>query len=303
MSEFENFPVLAVVECSGLGDIISSTPAIRSMATEVYKQPVSVSTYRPEAYKNLPYVDKIYHINDKVDDHHVIRTFNTDKIKKFELCHEKVDIRQFHSLCGGFMLLPNQMHCDFIADPYEDIGLPERYVVVHTAKTWNSRTWEQDKWEKLIEGLQEAGIVVVSVGQTNNKAPDVPKPVFKVNSDLDLTDQLSLSQCWHVLDRARIVVTMDSGILHLAGTTDTHIVQLGSSIYPYYRAPYRNGTQQYKYDYVKGDCNLFCASSVSYTLVKDLPLKISECAEQYETFECHPPVQKVLNKVLKLHGI
>lgn len=303
MSPFEKFPILAVVECSGLGDIISSTPAIRVMATEVYKQPISVSTYRPEAYKNLPYIDTIYHIKEEVKDHHIIRTFNTDKIKKFELSHEKVDIRQFHSLCGGFMLLPNQMQCDFIADDYEDIDLPEKYVAIHAAKTWNSRTWQQDKWEKLIEGLHEAGVKVVSVGQTNNSAPDVPKPVFKVGSDLDLTDKLSLSQCWHVLNKALITVTMDSGILHLAGTTDTHIVQLGSSIHPYFRAPYRNGTQQYKYDYVKGDCNLFCASSVSYTLRKTIPLKISECAEEYETFECHPPVQKVLDKVLKLHDI
>jgi hypothetical protein len=274
------------------------------MAADVYQRPISVATYRPEVYKNLPYIDKVYHIHDQVDEHHIIRTFNTDKIKKFELLHEKVDIRQFHSLCGGFMLLPDQLHCDFIADPYEEIAdLPERYVVLHTAKTWNSRTWPQEKWEELAAELRKAGVVVVSVGKTNNSAPDVRKPVFDVDVDLDLTDKLSLSQCWHVLDRARIVVTMDSGILHLAGTTDTHIIQLGSSIHPYYRAPYRNGTQQHKYTYIKGDCNLFCASSLAYTLRKDVPVKISECAEGYETFECHPPVQKVLKKVLKLCSI
>lgn len=303
MSEFENFPILAAVECSGLGDIISSTPAIRLMASDVYQQPISVATYRPEAYNNLPYIDKIYHINDVVENHHVVRTFNTDKIKKFELLHRAIDIRQFHSLCAGFMLLPDQMQCDFIPDPYEDINLPERYVVLHTAKTWNSRTWVQEKWEELAKGLRDAGIAVVSVGQTNNSAPDVPKPVFKIDVDLDLTDQLSLSQCWHVLDKARIVITMDSGILHLAGTTDTHIIQLGSSIHPYYRAPYRNGSQQHKYTYIKGDCNLFCASSMSYTLKTQLPVQISDCAEKYETFECHPPVQKVLKKVLKLCSI
>ena len=51
-------------------------------------------------------------------------------------------------------------------------------------------------------------------------------------------------------NEAALVVTMDSGILHLAGTTDVHILQLGSSIHPKLRAPWRNGSQSYNYDYV-----------------------------------------------------
>ena len=295
--------ILVVVECSALGDIISSTPAIRMLATEVYKSPVNIATYLPEFYNDLPYVNEIFHISETLKDYHVVRTFNVDKIKKSELSHEKIDIRQFHSLCCGFMLLPNQMTCDYISNPYESINdLPEKYVVIHPAKTWDSRTWSSESWQELANGLNDAGISVVSIGKTDNKAPDVSKPIFKINNVFDLTDQLSLSQCWHVLDKAEVVITMDSGILHLAGTTDVHILQLGSSIHPYYRAPYRNGTQQYKYTYVKGDCNLFCASSMNYVLREDIPFKISKCAEQYETFECHPPTQKVLNKVLTIYN-
>jgi hypothetical protein len=46
----------------------------------------------------------------------------------------------------------------------------------------------------------------------------------------DYTNKTSLSQAWNILNKSTCVVTMDSGILHLAGTTDTHILQLGSSI-------------------------------------------------------------------------
>lgn len=291
------FRILVVVECQGLGDIISSTPAIRTMAELTYKDKISVATYIPEFYKNLPYINETFHINETLEDYHIIRTFNVDKIKNFDLMHEKTDIRQFHSLCCGFMLLPDQMTCDYVADPYEEIDLPEEYVVVHTAQTWPSRTWQSDRWQELVDGLD---VPVVSIGKTNNHAPDCLKPVFKMKNTIDLTDQLSLSQCWHVLDKAKVVVTMDSGILHLAGTTDTHIIQLGSSIHPWYRAPYRNGTQQYKYDYVKGDCSLFCASSMSY-MFQEIPFKIGKCAEQYETFECHPSVKQVIDKVLSIY--
>ena len=69
-----------------------------------------------------------------------------------------------------------------------------------------------------------------------------------------------------MINHSVCVVTMDSGILHLAGTTDAWIVQLGSSIHPEFRAPYRQGSQDYKYRYVKGTCNLHCASDMKYYL-------------------------------------
>tara|TARA_Y100000034_G_C6909175_1_gene423060 strand:+ start:6329 stop:7231 length:903 start_codon:yes stop_codon:yes gene_type:complete len=297
----EEIKVLVVLECRGLGDIISSTPAIRAMATQLYMTPISVATHSPEFFKNFPYVDKVFNINQTIRDYHVIKTFNIDKIKKRELLHEKVDIRQFHSLCCGFMLLPEQMNCDYYPDLYEPIDLPDKYMVLHPSRTWESRTWTPENWRELAIKLNDAGITMVTVGKTDNTAPDCPKEVFKLDNVLDLTDQLSLSQCWHVLNKAKGVVTMDSGILHLAGTTDTDIVQLGSSIHPYFRAPYRDGTQHYKYHYVKGSCNLFCASSVSYML-RGIPFKISKCAEEYETFECHPPVDKVIKKVVSIYN-
>jgi len=290
-----NIKVLVVVECQGLGDIISSTPAIRTLSNLTYKTPVSVATHLPEFYKNIDYVDKIFHISEKIENYHIVRTFNVDKIKKYDVMHEKIDIRQFHGICCGFMLLPEQLHCDYVPDPYEEIELPKEYVVLHTAQTWPSRTWTAEKWQELSSKLD---LPIVTVGKTNNSAPDCSKPVFKIDNVLDLTDKLSLSQCWHVLNKAKIVVTMDSGILHLAGTTDTHIIQLGSSIHPYYRAPYRHGSQAYKYDYVKGDCDIFCASSMNYML-REKPFKIGNCAEEYETFECHPSVDKVVKIILE----
>ena len=98
---------------------------------------------------------------------------------------------------------------------------------------------------------------------------------------------------------------MDSGILHLAGTTDTHIIQLGSSINPKLRAPYRKGTQDYKYSYVPGTCDLFCASNMEYgqrahNTIHGIP-ELMYCLENKSTFECHPSVKNVVNEVKKVY--
>ena len=52
-------------------------------------------------------------------------------------------------------------------------------------------------------------------------------------------NQTSISETWHLINDAEAVITMDSGILHLAGTTETPIVELGSPINPEFRRPYR----------------------------------------------------------------
>ena len=73
----------------------------------------------------------------------------------------------------------------------------------------------------------------------------------------------------------------------IAGTTDTHIIQLGSSIDPRLRSPYRKGTQSYKYSYILGECNLFCSSDMKYNIKhngthKTMP-RVAFCLERPET--------------------
>ena len=43
---------------------------------------------------------------------------------------------------------------------------------------------------------------------------------LNINLGLDLTNQLSLSQCWGVINKSNCLITMDSGLLHSIGTTD-----------------------------------------------------------------------------------
>jgi ADP-heptose:LPS heptosyltransferase len=303
-----------------MGDFLCATPTIRKLA-EIYQRPITVIANNPVLLKNSPCVEQLVRLEDidlekirkEFDVHETFMLLGKRDGRGIEFKHAMCDIRQFHAKDLGFNLTPEEMTCEYWADSelefMESLNLPEKYVVIHPAQTWESRTWKRENWQNLVYELEREGIFVVSVGKDDGEYSDhlhQEKPAWdlEINFGLDLTNKTSLDQTWHILANATCVVTMDSGILHLAGTTDTHIIQLGSSIHPSYRAPWRNGSQQYKYSYVLGGCALHCSSNLSYSLrdwgnIQAVTL-IHTCLEGKPTFECNPGYDQVKKEVINV---
>ena len=300
-----------VLGCRALGDTLAVTPTLRKLYNS-YGKKISVATNQPKIFKNNPYVDNIFNeITDDIkNDYEVFQSFNIGYHPN-GICykHNAMDIRQFHAVNLGFMLTRDEMSMDYFPDEVESIeGLPEKYVLIHPVQNWNSRTWDAKKWQMLTKLLNERGIAVISVGKDSSElgGSNVDKPVFNFNIDigLNLMNQTTLSQTWWLINGAMCFITMDSGLLHLAGTTDSEIIQLGSSIHPQFRAPYRKNNQGYKYHYVLGGCGLHCASDIKYGVrewesIQGIPSLVN-CLERKETFECHPTIFAVYNKVLEI---
>jgi ADP-heptose:LPS heptosyltransferase len=220
--------------------------------------------------------------------------------------HNTVDIRQYHAIKLGMMLGNDELEYDYIPDKYESIeGLPEKYVLIHPVQTWPSRTWSAENWVKLTDLLNKRNISVVSIGKDSSETGffNVDKPIFNfdIENGLNLMNKTSLSQAWHLINNSIAFVTMDSGLLHLAGTTDSEIIMLGSSIRPEFRLPFRKHSQTYKQYYVSGTCRLSCASDVKHGVkewgtIQGVPPLIG-CLENKPSFECHPTVHSVLHKI------
>ena len=300
-----------VLGCRALGDTLAVTPTLRKLFNS-YGKKISVATHQPEIFKNNPYVDNIFNeITEEIkNEYEVFVSFNIGYHPN-GVCykHNTMDIRQFHAVNLGFMLTRDEMSMDYFPDEVESIeGLPEKYVLIHPVQNWNSRTWDEKKWQMLTKLLNERGIAVISVGKDSSElgGSNVNKPVFNFNIDigLNLMNQTTLSQTWWLINSAMCFITMDSGLLHLAGTTDSEIIQLGSSIHPQFRAPYRKKNQGYKYHYVLGGCGLHCASDIKYGVrewesIQGIPSLVN-CLERKETFECHPNPIIIYNKVLEI---
>lgn len=307
---------LNLSEANAIGDTLCSTPVLRKLY-QSYNSKIIVVTKYPELFKHNPYVEKVYesnsinldYINDNFITHNSFYENGQKNNRGIEYKHNTIDIRQYHAIKLGFMLTKDEMELDYVPDEFEVIkNLPEKYILIHPVQNWPSRTWSASNWMELTKRLNDNNINVVSIGKDSSETGffNVKKPIFnfKIDKGLNLMNKTSLSQSWHLIQKSSCFVTMDSGLLHLAGTTDANIIQLGSSINPEFRAPYRKGGQTYKYHYVGGTCPLMCASDMKYGVkewgdIQGVPPLIG-CLEGKKTFECHPSVHKVFEKIMEI---
>jgi len=302
--------------CPSLGDTICATPTLKKLY-DSYNKKITVVSNFPEIFKKNPYVDKTYH--SKNMDMDFVRTvylthnsfYNIGKKNEFgvEYKHNRMDIRQFHAVMLGFMLSSNEMECSYNPDEFEPIeGLPEKYVLIHPVQTWPNRTWSAENWMKLTKMLNDKGISVVSIGKDSSEVGffNIQKPTFnfEITNGLNLMNKTSISQAWHLINKSSCFITMDSGLLHLAGTTDVEIIHLGSALIPEFRIPYRNNSQNYKHYYIGGSCNLFCGSDMKYGVEEWGDIQgvapLIGCLENKPTFECHPTLDKVYNTIINI---
>jgi ADP-heptose:LPS heptosyltransferase len=308
-------PLLDLHLSKGLGDTISSTPTLRKLFF-AYGRKISVLTDHPYIFKNNKYVDKVFNTSETSresleDQYELLVSFapNLENQYKLGLRHNTMDIRQFHASGLGFTLLPDECHTEFVPDEWNPIeNLPDKFILIHPVQSWAARTWDEDKWKLLTTMLNDNGISVVSVGKSSSEIGFhmVQKPVFDfdIKLGLNLMNKTTISQTWWLIQKSLAFVTMDSGLLHLAGTTDAQIIQLGSSINWKLRAPYRNGQQDYKYHYVDGECKIACASDMRYGVrewnsIRGIP-PLVRCLENKQEFLCHPSISQVFNKIIEI---
>jgi FkbM family methyltransferase len=309
-----------IIHSNSFGDTLAATPTLRYLS-KAHQSKINVVTHNKNVFKHNPYVDQLIGFDEFIGT-------NGDEILKYESFtfpglvdrngiekkFSHIDTRILHAMDLGFQLLPEDMFYDFYPDPQElDVILPSEYVVLHTTTNWPNRTWNKEHWQKLINWLSDNKIFTVLIGfgykeQLHSSLSDTPLekvcPHFENLYGLDLTNQGSISDMWWVLNNSKCLITMDSGPLHLAGCTDTTIIQLGSAINPKFRAPYRKGSQDYKYHYVGGSCDIFCNSNLKYNVIhwgdiNHIPPQPG-CLENKSTFECHPSLDQVILQVQKL---
>ena len=312
-------PVYYIIHSNSFGDTLAATPTLRYLF-KCHEQKINVVTHNKNVFKNSPYVEKLHSFEEFVG-------FSDNEILKYESFtypgrvdlngiekkFSHIDTRVLHSMDLGFQLLAEDMSYDFYPDPLElKIKLPEKYVVLHTTTNWPNRTWDKSNWQNLINWLSENKIFTVLIGagykeKLHESLSDQPLekvcPHFDNLYGLDLTNQGSVSDMWWIINGSQLIITMDSGPLHIAGCTDTTIIQLGSAINPKFRSPYRNGSQDYKYHFVGGTCEIFCNSNLKYNVqhwgdINHIPPQPG-CLENKESFECHPSLDKVINLIKK----
>lgn len=303
--------IFLCINSGNLGDVICSTPVVRKLSN-LYKKQLTIICNNEEVFANSPYVKNIFSKNSF--DNRLIQQ-EDEFFQTFVLPGQKnqfgierkfntFDIRQIHAIDLGFMLMPEELHCDFFPSVFrENFNLPDKYVVLHTAKNWPNRTWSQENWQTLIDYFKEKNIFTVLIGKnTVETESHVIEKTFYNFSNLfgsNLINKTSVNDCWHIINNSRLFISFDTGPLHLAGTTDAKIVHLGSAKDPRLIAPYRKGSQNYKYNYIHGSCSLFCTNNLKYSVkewnsINSVPPLIG-CLENKISFECQPSAKQIIS--------
>ena len=304
------------IDTPALGDTLAAIPTLRKLVL-AYESPLTVFTSKPFLFENHPLVKEALPLDHSTDGYKIYTTFSPLVGKNYNLNGQDVefrysnhDFRQFHATSLGFSLTPDEMEIDIYIEKSRPLNLG-KYVIIHPTHTWATRTWDQKQWQGLVDLLNKDNIPVVAIGRDSSEVGfyNTQKPVMDINIELGVNllndpDNDPAELRWMMQNEASIVVTMDSGILHLAGTTDVRILQLGSSIHPKLRAPWRHGSQSWRYDYVKGSCNEFCSSNMKYNIkewgsIMGVPPPV-KCLDNRPTFECHPNFEQVYNKIIEV---
>lgn len=308
--------ILLKIFGAGMGDVLTATPSIRRLSN-IYTSKISVCSKYTDLFKNNPYIDNNYKLDDIIDEknYEIFTLFEQHSTTKLN----QVESTRKHHACLterscaydlGFDLRNDELHLDYFPTNkcIYDLKNFNNYICLHTTSNWSNRTWDKENWQTLSNDLSNLGFDIVIIGKDYEEINFDNSICYKKcfvplgEKIINLTnDGSSINDLWHVINNAKALVTLDSGPLHLAGTTDTWIFQIGSARHPEFNTPYRKGSQDYKHKFIGGECSLFCASDIKYSVKEWNTINSTHylpvCQENYKTMRCHPNAKQVLDQI------
>lgn len=184
--------------------------------------------------------------------------------------------------------------------------LPEKFVVITTGFTAEVREMRPDIINTIVSYIKSKGYEVVFLGkeETFNGVKHIIKGTFKAEIDftqgLNLINKTNLLESHAVISKAKTIVGLDNGLLHVAGCTDIPIVGGYTTVEPKYRMPYRNNVLGWNYYPVVPPESLncrFCQSNWTFTYEHDFKTcyyKDYECTKQLSANRYIEQLEKIL---------
>jgi ADP-heptose:LPS heptosyltransferase len=225
-----------------LGDVVLATPIVRRLKKENPNAIIYVETYSSylSVFKGpntgasdgmygtllraagsspaVEYYDKIINLNlayEKRPNMHIVEAYMVEAFGEKDADCLDMDFRQ--ELFFDRTTLPNIKG--------------KGYIAVHAAVAgWANRTLPRDTWKEVLHRLGVAGLRPILVGTERDAAPGFDCPSFLIP---DIHAQARLIQS------CECFIGSDSGLLHVAGCTDTPIVGVFTCASPENRLPFR----------------------------------------------------------------
>lgn len=217
-----------IVQRSGaLGDVVLTTPVIRRLRRENPTTPIAVLTAYGDVFRHNPALS--IPIPEVCPPE--VRRIQLDLA--YELQPAMHIVQAYMTEAFGDTGTPADLQQELFFPKRRLFDSGHRYVAVHAAQAgWRNRTLPRSVWKDVVEGLRKADLWPILVGTPRDDVAGCNVTRF-FSADVLFQAQL-IASCV-------AFVGSDSGLLHVAGATDTPIAAVMTCARPETRLPWRDG--------------------------------------------------------------
>lgn len=238
-------PVNIILNGGGLGDHIAALPVIK-FAAKTADLTVYVPDYLVEFSRKVLKGIRIHSFKEYAKRNKSYHTVET-------LWKEHTSLRTHLTDYAATMILDKQLDPEeknYLEFPVDDINLkkfklPKDYVVLTPGFTSSTRELLPKIVNEISDHIISKNLAVVFLG--SEQALDEKEQKYRGNFNnqvdyskgVNLINKTSINEACAIMGKAKIVVGLDNGLLHLAACTDVPIVGGFTTVEPKYRLPYR----------------------------------------------------------------
>jgi len=172
----------------------------------------------------------------------------------------------------------------------ENFHLPKDYIIFHIGAGSEKKMWDINKWKKLTAELLKKGKNIVFTGKGQNEKDLISKIINAQNFSnsknkiFDLSDKLNFSELSNIVKNTKLLVCVDSFLLHLGASLDKPTIVIYSGINN------ANHWVEKKQNIIpivkKMDCNPCYMKNGCKSMDCLNTIKIDDILSKMESFEC-----------------
>ncbi|MDD2982734.1 MAG: glycosyltransferase family 9 protein [Crocinitomicaceae bacterium] len=270
---------ILVVRFSSIGDIVLTSPVVRCLKQQIPNATIHFLTkksYRP-LVDNNPYIDQVYAIDKSIDEclprlknekydfvvdlHNNLRTFSLkNKLRvpaaafpklhkekwllvnfKKEMKDKRHIVDRYFEAVKSLKVVNDLLPCDFFISQADEVDVlrydlkPTQYIAFAVGAQFATKRMPVEKMKEI---LSQIDVPVVLLGGPTDQ--EVGKELSKFSNVIDLTGKLSIGQSASVVKQSAVLLTHDTGLMHIASAFQIPIVSVwGNTVpafgmYPYY---------------------------------------------------------------------
>ena len=258
----KNDPYCFIINAGALGDTIAALPALKWVIENIFtdgKYQIMVHDYLRPLFYFVPEENIIYFgIGKELKEPHIVVHFydviSTDTGPSAALNPLRLSLTDYSSIkLLGLLLEPKDKN--YIQLPLKDVDIGKfgfttdgvcRYACILTTSLHKNRSMPRTEIYRIANYLIKQNITPVFMGKSTriiNTFGATPKygtsPPAKEGM-IDLVDKTTILEAAKIMGNAMMVIGADTGLIHLAATTDVPIICGYTTVAPELRMPHRH---------------------------------------------------------------